>query len=100
MRLLSFRLRIAGWYFGEPMLEGIDHQSQAIRNPELVKDGGEVVTDRFFRDKQPFTDLFVPHTLRKQGNDFTLAHGEFSDRSEEHTSELQSPMYLVCRLLL
>src|SRR5437762_4836873 len=27
---------------------------------------------------------------------------EFSDllRSEEHTSELQSPMYLVCRLLL
>src|SRR5437762_6013151 len=25
-------------------------------------------------------------------------HGE--DRSEEHTSELQSPMYLVCRLLL
>src|SRR5437764_12111624 len=24
----------------------------------------------------------------------------FSTRSEEHTSELQSPMYLVCRLLL
>src|SRR5437763_5692617 len=24
----------------------------------------------------------------------------FSRRSEEHTSELQSPMYLVCRLLL
>src|SRR5437762_10613607 len=24
----------------------------------------------------------------------------FSGRSEEHTSELQSPMYLVCRLLL
>src|SRR5437763_9710364 len=33
------------------------------------------------------------------------AYGNFtgfyaSDRSEEHTSELQSPMYLVCRLLL
>src|SRR5437879_10584148 len=25
---------------------------------------------------------------------------ELSPRSEEHTSELQSPMYLVCRLLL
>src|SRR5437879_7775701 len=25
---------------------------------------------------------------------------ELSERSEEHTSELQSPMYLVCRLLL
>src|SRR5436189_1028275 len=29
------------------------------------------------------------------------AHQLFGDtRSEEHTSELQSPMYLVCRLLL
>src|SRR5437879_11573806 len=26
--------------------------------------------------------------------------GPLLDRSEEHTSELQSPMYLVCRLLL
>src|SRR5437763_3844276 len=26
--------------------------------------------------------------------------GQLADRSEEHTSELQSPMYLVCRLLL
>src|SRR5436189_2275288 len=30
-----------------------------------------------------------------------VQHGEgHLDRSEEHTSELQSPMYLVCRLLL
>src|SRR5437763_9100032 len=28
------------------------------------------------------------------------ASGEDGSRSEEHTSELQSPMYLVCRLLL
>src|SRR3712207_8070922 len=27
-------------------------------------------------------------------------HPTFSDRSEEHTSELQSRQYLVCRLLL
>src|SRR5437879_5008227 len=26
--------------------------------------------------------------------------GVYAERSEEHTSELQSPMYLVCRLLL
>src|SRR5437879_8824444 len=26
--------------------------------------------------------------------------GNIGQRSEEHTSELQSPMYLVCRLLL
>src|SRR3712207_8780173 len=30
-------------------------------------------------------------------NDFT---GDFQTRSEEHTSELQSRQYLVCRLLL
>src|SRR5437879_10579755 len=32
----------------------------------------------------------------KRGKDRTRNQG----RSEEHTSELQSPMYLVCRLLL
>src|SRR5437762_5645735 len=30
----------------------------------------------------------------------TAAHPILDARSEEHTSELQSPMYLVCRLLL
>src|SRR5437762_4848198 len=29
-----------------------------------------------------------------------LGHAAALKRSEEHTSELQSPMYLVCRLLL
>src|ERR1017187_10586509 len=29
-----------------------------------------------------------------------VSHQIMSARSEEHTSELQSPMYLVCRLLL
>src|ERR1017187_9715232 len=34
--------------------------------------------------------------------EFSLRHGFGAPliRSEEHTSELQSPMYLVCRLLL
>src|SRR5437764_5031415 len=45
--------------------------------------------------------LFVP----KESNAFPLPiNQELLDRgqnrSEEHTSELQSPMYLVCRLLL
>src|SRR5437762_5607712 len=42
---------------------------------------------------------------RVYSDDFagTLSHGQQvnkTQRSEEHTSELQSPMYLVCRLLL
>src|SRR5437879_8402378 len=31
---------------------------------------------------------------------YVLDRKEYLARSEEHTSELQSPMYLVCRLLL
>src|SRR5437764_6519311 len=34
-------------------------------------------------------------TISNAGSDATI-----EGRSEEHTSELQSPMYLVCRLLL
>src|SRR2546422_7078477 len=37
--------------------------------------------------------------VRLQGNVHPLARPEF-DRSEEHTSELQSRLHLVCRLLL
>src|SRR5437879_10736352 len=41
-------------------------------------------------------DDVVAHRLHGEHADIVL----HQDRSEEHTSELQSPMYLVCRLLL
>src|ERR1017187_6781105 len=44
----------------------------------------------------PVTAKFFRVTLKTQ----TVPPNPFADRSEEHTSELQSPMYLVCRLLL
>src|SRR5437764_4532554 len=37
---------------------------------------------------------------RGAGSDTAGGDGARPTRSEEHTSELQSPMYLVCRLLL
>src|SRR5438876_5287371 len=40
---------------------------------------------------------------RRQGHPHASAEcgfGRLSSRSEEHTSELQSPVHLVCRLLL
>src|SRR5437764_8461048 len=64
----------------------------------------------------PYTTLFrskgnnwaqIPGTTSVQPNGsclymnnalYAMVNGE--TRSEEHTSELQSPMYLVCRLLL
>src|SRR3989441_9542547 len=48
----------------------------------------------------PYTTLFRSHRAqtRRQGpRDHDPGHGP---RSEEHTSELQSLAYLVCRLLL
>src|SRR5437764_9716755 len=52
----------------------------------------------------PYTTLFRSLDLGSARVD-TVASGIEQatlgpDRSEEHTSELQSPMYLVCRLLL
>src|SRR5215467_15104734 len=47
----------------------------------------------------PYTTLFrssVPHC----GSSFWLCSNAAHARSEEHTSELQSPCNLVCRLLL
>src|SRR3712207_7441367 len=44
---------------------------------------------------RPRPDLPAPHRLRAGP-----LGGRRADRSEEHTSELQSRQYLVCRLLL
>src|SRR5437762_12619124 len=38
--------------------------------------------------------------LLRRGGLYAELWRRSSERSEEHTSELQSPMYLVCRLLL
>src|SRR5258708_19190677 len=45
----------------------------------------------------PFGLRFIPHTAIIPRNKERIATGL---RSEEHTSELQSPDHLVCRLLL
>src|SRR5438445_10224282 len=44
--------------------------------------------------------LRLPHLRRFQDSVNTLLLGRVDERSEEHTSELQSRQYLVCRLLL
>src|SRR5258708_19501061 len=53
----------------------------------------------------PYTTLFRSGCLSSGGSPFALAmrqagSDEGRKRSEEHTSELQSPDHLVCRLLL
>src|SRR5690348_3098677 len=43
--------------------------------------------------------LLIFQAMDAAGKDGTIKH-VMSGRSEEHTSELQSPVHLVCRLLL
>src|ERR1017187_10581729 len=57
--------------------------------------------------RPPRSTLFPYTTLFRSFSEFarslmfnTWAPCNCATRSEEHTSELQSPMYLVCRLLL
>src|SRR2546426_11896472 len=54
---------------------------------------------RVERTDTPFTGMYEPGEVLE----IRIAHGDgryVADRSEEHTSELQSPCNLVCRLLL
>src|SRR3712207_7525541 len=60
------------------------------------------------RDPQPVALVRGAYAFRAYGRDrsngsacaLERATGRGDDRSEEHTSELQSRQYLVCRLLL
>src|SRR3712207_8086372 len=72
-------------------------------------------SDRESRNEGPLQRVRLMHTLplnhRRRGGDFNrifhlsqhqlyVNSRDLADRSEEHTSELQSRQYLVCRLLL
>src|SRR5438876_7782935 len=52
------------------------------------------------RSERPFAA--VPHGIPRQTNvaETVITLRSAGGRSEEHTSELQSPVHLVCRLLL
>src|SRR5258708_24667711 len=51
----------------------------------------------------PYTTLFRSHVKREDAMAYVAGYACYNDgsvRSEEHTSELQSPDHIVCRLLL
>src|SRR5437762_10495054 len=68
--------------------------------------GSHSLFTNFFRSTVLFTCTrrSLPEAIAKeQGSCFASQQSTTKrrhERSEEHTSELQSPMYLVCRLLL
>src|SRR5437879_9067965 len=61
----------------------------------MVRGAAGIVTDGGLRDTPTIEKLDFPVYCGARSAPLNLVR-----RSEEHTSELQSPMYLVCRLLL
>src|SRR5688500_19695438 len=66
-----------------------------LRSP----DGGLLRRRRRERREDSTRDPLL-RAAREEGRDRRTLHDGLSLRSEEHTSELQSPCNLVCRLLL
>src|SRR3712207_7551149 len=71
------------------------HVEQTKRQSnDVVRDRGRAVVVRHELHQPAVWDLLWPHKEIEQHRK------NREDRSEEHTSELQSRQYLVCRLLL
>src|SRR5260370_27793907 len=68
----------------------VDNQTGGILAMVGGRDYGQSEYNRTYQSKRPAGTAFTP---------FVFA-AAFSKRSEEHTSELQSHLNLVCRLLL
>src|SRR5690348_14216513 len=80
-----------------------------MKHLRILETAGLVVTHKVGREKlhylnpvpvQLIHDRWVSKYTRPQAAALADLKDELERRSEEHTSELQSPVHLVCRLLL
>src|SRR3712207_6940056 len=75
---------------------------RAEKNPALLQINSDITawkaSDHALRASEERYRRFVDEDLT--GNVIIRPDGTIETRSEEHTSELQSRQYLVCRLLL
>src|SRR2546429_6516089 len=62
--------------------------------------GGVAVALALFGAAPLAAQYFGQNKVQYQNFDFRIIQTEHFERSEEHTSELQSRLHLVCRLLL
>src|SRR2546425_8489876 len=85
---------------------------QGIGSDEIAQALARLHVDRMFAQQEPAVRAFdfaphpvqvdrvIHHAVVDEHDAQALAVVELQRRSEEHTSELQSLAYLVCRLLL
>src|SRR5437762_7058295 len=76
-------------------------ESAQHRDDERLQD--ELVADERTHERKRYDDRSRErrrHRPERERDEIHARHVHAHQRSEEHTSELQSPMYLVCRLLL
>src|SRR5437762_8944855 len=85
----------------QPM-PGLSDKTWATRDPpndrrvsRFFIGGDETILAKPQRQTSPQRHWVYAYQIEPPQSD-----AQFAKRSEEHTSELQSPMYLVCRLLL
>src|SRR5256885_11334663 len=72
-----------------------------FRSLQMYFDNTTIADNSLFVDHQNIFDIDFQNGFRAGGSqEFVWGLGFRSIRSEEHTSELQSPCNLVCRLLL
>src|SRR3712207_7496487 len=89
------------WFLGYGLEEKIPHFSTFGKNYQRRFQGTEIFNDIFFH----IIDEIMAAKFLNSENIFIdgthiKANANLKKRSEEHTSELQSRQYLVCRLLL
>src|SRR3712207_7542358 len=80
-------------YFTNPVIDA------PLPDPTVIREGDTYVMAGTSGGAKPVYPIYISKNLV----DWTAAGSIFTDypeRSEEHTSELQSRQYLACRLLL
>src|SRR5437879_7675347 len=102
------RQQLAGWE--EELSARRSDVVRASRETEASQTELATLAAELHRMEQTLADLKLLRQRQQQTYSLVPYRGRGSDnrkpvyvectRSEEHTSELQSPMYLVCRLLL
>src|SRR2546429_4935101 len=88
-----------------PMAAGVDNIRRTVASKELLENILNEIEKNLKKDANlkklhPYI-LFLAGTGKRSGQTAELTWDDVNEeRSEEHTSELQSRLHLVCRLLL